>query len=451
VRPHDTAVRLWLLVGLSLAARASAQEGPRLTALPHPDDVPYWVSGQLNVIYQGQPGFPAAYSGTNSLHPYAENAVSYVATLYTGIALSSTTELFLDAESAGGRGISYALGLAGFTNLDVVRNPSLSSAPYLARLMVRQIFPLTDEMVPEIRGPLDLATRVAAKRIELRAGRFSLVDFFDLNDVGSDSHLGFLNWTVDNNGAYDYAADTRGYSWGFILEYQEPAFGIRYGMMMMPKVANGIDLDADLLRASGNNLEAEFRYRLGDNPGLVRLLTYVNIGNMGDYQQAIDDFQKGQTPLPDVVSTRQQGTVKYGFGLNLQQAAGPALNFFLRAGWNEGAHESFAYTEVNDSVALGGVIAGALWGRPQDKVGLALVSNGLSEAHRQYLAQGGLGFLLGDGKLSYGRECIAETYYTFFVGYGVFLAVDLQGIANPGYNRDRGPVFVGSFRFHADI
>jgi high affinity Mn2+ porin len=444
-------VRLALLGALCVAGWATAEEAPRLFLLPHPEDLPYWVSGQLNVIYQGQPSFPAPYSGTNSLRPFAENAVSYVATLYTGIALSSTTELFVDVESAGGRGLSDAFGLAGFTNLDVVRNVSLSSAPYLARLMVRQIFPLSEEMVPQIRGPLDLATSVAAKRIELRAGRFSTVDFFDLNDVGSDSHLGFLNWTVDNNGAYDYAADTRGYSWGFILEYQEPTFGLRYGMMMMPKVANGIDLDADLFRANGNNLEAEFRYRLGSNPGLARLLAYVNIGNMGDYQAAIDDFQKGQTPAPDIVSTRAQGTVKYGFGLNLQQAVGSSLRFFLRAGWNEGAHESFAYTEVNDSVALGGDIAGALWGRSQDKVGLALVSNGLSPQHQQYLALGGLGFLLGDGKLTYGRECIAETYYTLFVGWGVFLAVDLQFIANPGYNRDRGPVFVGSFRFHADI
>jgi high affinity Mn2+ porin len=440
-----------LLLALFSVGRAAAQESPRLSVFPHPDDTPWWVSAQLNVIYQGHPAFPAAYSGTNSLKPYAENAVSYVATLYSGILISPTTELFLDVESAGGRGISAAFGLAGFTNLDVVRNPTLSSTPYLARAMVRQIFPLSEEKVSVVRGPLELQTQVPAKRIELIVGHFGTVDFFDTNDVAGDSHLQFLNWTVDNNGAYDYAADTRGYSWGALIQYQEPAFGIRYAVMMMPKVANGIDLDADLFRASGHNLEGEFRYHLGSHPGVLRLLSYLNVANMGDYQEAIGDFLRGQGPLPSVVATRHQGTVKYGFGLNLQQAVGPVLRFFLRAGWNEGAHESFAYTEVNDSVALGGDIAGAAWGRPNDKVGLALVSNGLSAEHREYLALGGLGFLLGDGRLAYARECIAETYYTLFVGFGVFLAVDVQAIANPGYNRARGPVFVGSFRFHVEI
>jgi high affinity Mn2+ porin len=430
---------------------ARADDAPHLSVFPHPDDTPWWVSGQLNLVYQAHPGFAAAYSGTNSFKPYAENALSFVATLYTGIAISASTEVFVDVESAGGRGLSSAFGLGGFTNLDVVRNPTLSSTPYLARALVRQVFALSDEKVAVARGVLELRTELPARRIEVVLGHFSTVDFFDVNDVAGDSHLQFLNWTVDNNGAYDYAADTRGYSWGALVQYQAPAFGVRYAVMMMPKVANGIDLDADLFRASGHNLEGEFRYHLGDNPGVLKLLGYLNIANMGDYQASISDFLKGQTPLPSIVSTRQQGTVKYGFGLNLQQALGPVFRFFLRAGWNEGAHESFAYTEVNDSLALGGDVSGAVWGRPTDKVGLALVSNGLSPGHREYLGLGGLGFLLGDGKLAYARECIAETYYNLFVGYGVFLALDVQAIANPGYNRDRGPVVVGSFRFHADI
>jgi high affinity Mn2+ porin len=444
-------VKLALLVALLSSVAGGAEEGPQLSLFPHPEDTPWWVSGQLNVIYQGSPGFPAAYSGTNSFKPYAQNAVSFVATLYSGIALSRTTELFLDVESAGGRGLSAAFGLAGFTNLDVVRNPTLSATPYLARAMLTQVFALSTETVPAERGTLQLQTQLPAKRIELHLGHFSTVDYFDVNDVAGDSHLQFLNWTVDNTGAYDYAADTRGYSWGAVVEYLEPSFAIRYGVMMMPKVANGIDLDADLLRASGHNLEAEFRYHLGQSPGVLKLLSYLNIANMGDYQEAIGDFQRGQTVLPNIVQTRQQGTLKYGFGLNVQQAAGSYLRFFLRAGWNEGAHESFAYTEVNDTVAVGGDVAGALWGRANDRVGLALVTNGLSAEHREYLALGGLGFLLGDGKLSYARECIAETYYTLFIGWGLFLALDAQGIANPGYNRARGPVFVGSARLHAEF
>ena len=434
-----------------LVAAVAAAEEPRLSVFDHPDDTPFWASGQLNVIYQGHPSFPSPYEGPNSLIPRPEGRTSYVATLYTGIRLSPTTELFVDAESAGGAGLSNALGLAGFTNLDVVRNPTLGATPYLARVFIRQIIPLTDERVPADRGPFALATELPSKRIEIRVGRFGTVDYFDQNAVASDSHLQFTNWTVDNNGAYDYAADTRGYTWGFIVEYQSPRWGIRFAELLMPTVANGISFDTDIWNARGENLEGEIRYAIAGQPGTVRLLAYLNHANMGSYREAIDDFLAGEGSRPDVTAHRHVGALKYGFGLNVEQALGPAFRVALRAGWNEGKNELFAYTEVNDTLMLAADCRGLAWGRPQDRIGLAMVSNGLSKDHRDYLALGGLGFLLGDGALAYGREQIVELYYTAFVGWGVWLAAGGQFIKNPGYNAARGPVWVGALRLHVEL
>jgi high affinity Mn2+ porin len=200
------------------AAAPEPQSSDALTLFPHSETSRYWISGQANIVLQWHGRFPAAYSGTNSLKPVPENATSKVYTLFLGYELTHTTEVYLDVESAGGHGLSNALGLAGFTNLDVVRNPSLGDVPYLARLMLRQIIPLSKERVAVERGPLALATSLPARRLEFRLGKFTIPDFFDANTYGTDSHLQFLNWTVDNDGAYDYAANTRGYTDGAILE-----------------------------------------------------------------------------------------------------------------------------------------------------------------------------------------------------------------------------------------
>src|ERR1700722_11247107 len=248
------------------AQRASAGTAPApattepessdiLTLFPHSDTSRYWISGQANIILQWHGAFPAKYSGPNSVRSAGENATSKVYTLFLGYEVTPTTEVFLDMESAGGHGISNALGLAGITNLDVVRNTTLSQDPYVARLMLRQVIPLSDERIEADRDEFHLATSLPARRIEFRIGKFDLADFFDVNTWGSDSHLQFLNWTVDNNGAYDYAANTRGYSDGVILEYDDHWWTVRFGEELMPKVANGINLDADIARARAENLE----------------------------------------------------------------------------------------------------------------------------------------------------------------------------------------------------
>ncbi len=406
----------------------------------------------MNFVGQAHGAFPARYSGPNSFRHTAEATLSNVLTLYTGYQLTSTTEVLFDAESAGGHGLSDALGIAGFTNLDVVRSPDLGQAPYLARLMIHQIIPLSSDRVEAERGPFSLFTRLPARRFELRFGKFSMPDFFDVNAYGSDSHLQFLNWADDNNGAYDYAANTRGYTWGAMAEYDDRRWAFRYAAALMPKIANGPNLDADFRRAHGDNWELEIHRRLapaGDT--VVRLLTYLNHADMGNYREAIAQYREGVTQTPDIIITRQQGRIKYGAGLNLEQPIASWIGSFARLGWNDGKTESFAYTEIDRTVQVGIGLHGQKWRRRFDRAGAAWVVNGLSGDHREYLQLGGLGFILGDGRLNYSTERIFETYYTAHLWRGFFGSVDLQHITNPGYNRDRGPILVPTVRLHIDF
>ncbi len=432
-------------------AAASQTPDPE-TIFPHSDRSRWWISGQVNNILQGHPAFPAAYSGANSLESHGEIHDSRVLTLYTGLQLTRLTEILFDPESTQGHGLSDALGLAGFTNLDVVRNPDLGGSPYVARVTIRQIIPLSHAMIEQERDPLSILAEVPARRLELRAGKFAMTDFFDVNAVGSDDRLQFLNWTVVNNGGYDYAADTRGYTYAAMIEYDDPTWALRFAEALMPTVANGIKLDWDLRRARAENVELELHPRVfAGRASVVRLLSYVNHGNMGDYRQAVALFRAGKTPVPVIEDTRQQGTVKYGFGVNLEQQVTTDLRGFARFGWNEGEHESFAYTEVNQTVAFGADYRGSRWGRKHDKAGAAFVSNAISKDHQEYLRLGGLGFLLGDGNLNYGRENILETYYNAHFWRGIYGAFDFQHINNPGYNRDRGPVWVPGLRLHLEL
>ena len=431
------------------------------TIFPHADSSRFLILGQANIILQGHGPFHSPYEGVNSFVSRGEYKTSLVGTLFLGYELyhspSHATDLIVDIESTGGRGDSQALGLAGFTNLDVVRNPNLGSTPYVARAQVHQTIALGGRLIDGIRTPYALATQVPERRLEFHVGKMSLPDYFDGNSVGTDSHLQFLNWTVDNNGAWDYAADTRGYTYAAVGEYMDKTWSARYGLALMPTVANGINLDTHLDRANGQNFEVEVRHSLlgplvsSRRKGVVRLLSYVNRAHMGSYRQSNINFVAGQGTRPDIISTEVYGAVKYGFGGNFEQEVGPNARIFGRFGWNEGQHESFAYTEVDQTVEFGGDYAGRAWHRPDDRAGIAFVSNAIKRDHQAYLKLGGLGFLLGDGNLSYAREDILEAYYNTRVWRGVYYALDTQFIEHPGYNQARGPVLVSALRMHVDF
>ena len=442
--------------GADTAHEASSSES--VTVFPHPDNTRYYLGGQANSIAQANDVFHSPYIGPHSFLPYFEPKVSFLGTFYSAVQphknLRYNTDLILDVESAGGRGLSQALGLAGFTNLDVVRNPNLGYAPYLARGQIHQTIGLTNDMVDAERTPLSLATKVPARRFDFRIGKMTMPDLFDVNPVGSDSHLQFTNWTVDNNGAWDYAADTRGYTYAAVLEYDDEIhhWHARYGFAAMPTVANGPDLDWAFSRAHGQNMEFQLdKSFIPGRHGETRILSFVNKAHMGIYKDAINNYLTGVTPTPEIAYNAPFGTVKYGFGWNNWQELTSNLRIFSRFGWNEGEHESFAYTEVDQTVLFGGDYNFSRWHLPNDKLGVAFVSNAIKKYHQLYLGYGGLGFLLGDGRLNYGRENIVETYYNHHIYSGLFVAVQLTHIDNPGYNRDRGPVWVPGVRAHVDF
>ena len=466
---HSAGLILILMCALSLPVPLLAQQddsapppapaapdppdAPALTEsmLPHFKDTRFWLSGQANFIFQTHPEFHAPYSGTHSLGPHYDKATSRVLTLYTGFRVNNSTEFLVDIEEAGGTALSTGFGLAGDTNLDIVRNPSLSKAPYVGRAMFHKVFALSDDKVENQRSAFSLFEELPRRRLEVRVGKFSMPDFFDTNSAGSDTHFQFTNWTIDNNGAYDYAADTRGYTVGIAADFEDRNWGFRFAEALMPKVANGIDLVWKPWQVHAENFEYERRRGfIPRKAGVVRLLAYTNYANMGIYRDQVINAAEAGT-LPDITNHPWHITRKYGFGINVEQNLTHYLTAFARFGWDNGKTESFAYTEVDQTFDQGIGANGAWWHRKQDRAGLAYVSNAIKKDHQNYLAAGGLGFLLGDGHLTYGRENILETYYTVHVWRGIYLAPGLQHIVNPGYNRDRGPVIVPAFRAHVEF
>jgi hypothetical protein len=443
---------------LASSPRQPAEEttDPVLTVLPHAEASRYWISGQANIIFQGRLPFHSSYQGVNSFRNSAEYKTSMIGTLYTAVrptrSIRYNTDLIFDMETAGGRGLSQALGIAGFTNLDVVRNPTLSSDPYIARYEIHQVIGLTSQTTSQEPNFFALATEVPVRRVEFRIGKMTMPDFFDTNDVGSDSHLQFMNWSIDNNGAWDYAADTRGYTVGGMAEYDDRNWSLRYGLFAMPTVANGIDMDWAFSRAHGQNAEFELRKGfIAKHKGTQRILFYANRAHMGSYREAVQAYLAGTDSTPDITRHEHFGALKYGFGYNTQQEVTDNFRLFARFGWSEGQHESFAYTEIDQTALFGGDYFLKRFHRPEDKVGIAFVSNAIKRDHQNYLRYGGLGFLLGDGNLNYGRENIVESYYNWHAWKGMYYSVDVQHVADPGYNRDRGPAWVGSVRAHVDF
>ena len=457
-QPGESALRPQAAAASSAEATLAVHDPPDPPAddsteamVSHLKDTRFWLSGQANFVFQTHPDFPALYSGPQSLGANYEKATSRVMTLYTGVRLNNSTELLVDIEEAGGAALTQGFGLAGNTDLDIVRNPLLSKAPYLGRGMIHKVFALSKDKIENQRTWLSLFDEVPRRRLELRFGKFSMPDFFDINSVGSDTHFQFLNWTTDNNGAWDYAADTRGYTVGLTADYEDRNWGFRFAEALMPKVANGIDLVWKPWQAHAENFEYELRSGvLPKKAGVVRLLAFVNYANMGIYRDQIAQAAAADT-APDITNHPWHITRKYGFGINVEQNLTHYLTAFARFGWDNGKTESFAYTEVDQTFAEGVGASGAWWHRKQDRAGIAFVSNAIMKDHQNYLAAGGLGFLLGDGHLNYGRENILESYYTVHVWRGIYLAPGVQHINNPGYNRDRGPVVVPTFRAHVDF
>jgi high affinity Mn2+ porin len=413
---------------------------------------------QFTSIVQGHPAFKASYSGKNSLQDTAETALSVTSTLYLGRKLWKGASFFLNPEIAGGRGISYALGLAGAANGETFRVGSPAPALYIARAFFEQHIALEKKCVEEhCEGePNKIANNIPTSRITISIGKFSLADFFDDNAYSHDPRSEFMNWSLMDNGAWDYPANTRGYTWGAVVELIKPGYALRLSGVLVPKIANSQVFDLNVKKASGETFEFEKKFKIKKHPGNVRFLAYTNFSSAPSYTTALRDMSKGDSSLISVFSGQkagvQYGSLKYGFGISFNQELTNYMGVFARLGWNDGQTATWAFTEIDQTVSAGIRLRANLIKRPDDNFGLAWVMNGISGVHRDYLNSNGYGFMLGDGKLSrYGYEQIVETFYRVKLIKWLWATVDYQFVLNPGYNKDRGPAHIFSFRAHVEF
>ncbi len=438
-------------------ARVQAAACLMLASLPlHADEaslwVPQWLGAQYTFVDQHQDSLHSPYAGNLSLRPEGDTARSHTFGAYFGMALPAHLQFYLDMEMFKGEGVSGATGLGGLTNGDVIRSGTagLGKGPYLARAYLRWALPLSDDTVDAERNQDQLPGKEAAQRVEVKLGKMSVNDDFDKNRYGGSTRTQFMNWSLFNNTAWDFAADTRGYTDGLVVAWIHPSWSLRYGIYLMPYEANGQRLIYSLPDSNGQQIELTLQPQA--DGWAMRLLAFRNKARMGIYEDAIAIAQAtGQ--LPDIRADDQPGRHKYGFGLNgeLPLADDGDTGLFMRAGWNDGRTESFVFTEVDRTLSGGLQLSGAHWGRSTDHLSIAMAINGLSSIHRDYLALGGEGFVLGDGALNYGREQILEAYYSFTPIAHLTLSPDLQLIHNPGYNRDRGPARFAGLRAHLEF
>ncbi|MBS1855289.1 MAG: carbohydrate porin [Acidobacteria bacterium] len=431
-----------LLIGGVLAAcfAARAQD-----AASNSSDARWSIHFQATSIGQHHGSFASPYSGENSLPGYGESRVSLTATMFLSYRLNSWTEIVFDPEIAGGRGFGQVTGIAGFTNGEIPRVAAAVPTLYVARGFVRNTWGFGAETELQEDEANQLKGRVPVRRFTLITGRFSITDFFDNNTYSHDPRGQFMNWALMSNGAWDYPADTRGYTVGTVAELTMRTWSLRGAAVLEPTVANGGTFDTRVAKDRGIAVEWERRYAPWKRHGAVRLLGYLNRERAGTFREAV--AMAGGAPA-DLGPTRRPGTKKYGFGVNLEQEIARDLGVFARYGWNDGKTEAWAFTQIDRSLSGGIAIPGRLWKRAGDVVGAAAVRNYLSGDDRRFLAAGGVGFIIGDGRLNYAPETIAETYYACHVLRDWTVTLDYQWVSNPAYNRDRGPVPVGSLRLH---
>lgn len=419
---------------------------------------PMLLGAQYTYVLQHQSALRSPYQGPLSLYPQGDTQPTNTIGFYGGWAAAPWAQIYLDGEKFMGAGVSGGTGLAGLTNGDVVREgaQNLPKEFYIARLFARFMLPLGTQVERVERGQDQTPGTEAVRRFELKVGRMAAPDDFDKNRYAGAARTEFLNWSLWDNTAWDYAANTRGYSDGIVLGYLSPAWSLRYGIYRIPMLANAQPLERSLSVARGENLELTLSpWPTGT---VVRLLGYRNTARMGDYEQALASAAATGT-VPNIVADDRNGRHKFGFGINAEQplADDGDSGLFMRLGWDDGKTETFVFTEVDRLASFGGQLSGVHWRRGQDRLGVGVVVEGVSEPHRAYLAAGGCGFVLCDGRLDYAHEQILEVYYRAQLASAVGrwpirvqLSPDLQYARNPGYNSDRGPVRFYGVRLHLE-
>lgn len=436
-----------VLLGMTLSALAANTEATAAaTPLAPANDAdlmesPEKFNGKFQTtwIVAEHGAFNAPYSGTNSLLPIHEKAYTWTATAFFGFRPFANTELYFNPEMIQSNQFSGLHGLGGFNNNESPKMGATTPTFYLARLFVRQTFNLGGETIKLESGQNQLAGSVDSNRVVVTVGKISTPDIFDNNAYAHDVRTQFLNSTFFTHISSDFAADARGYTWGAALVYYVNDWAFRVGQFTQPINSNGLELEHSLTRYPAQQFEIEHSHNLMGQPGKVRLYAFRNRARMGNFDEAVTFAQVNGKNTPDVADVRRNQT-KTGGGLNLEQSVSPEVGVFGRAGFNNGKTETYQFSEVDRSISGGVSLKGALWGREKDTVGLAVAKNDISSAHRSYLAAGGLGAFIGDGRLpNYRSEKIFEIYYNIALKNHISLAADFQRIANPHITRSAAP------------
>ncbi|HEV8507325.1 MAG TPA: carbohydrate porin [Chitinophagaceae bacterium] len=412
---------------------------------------------QATIIGQKHSGFPSQYKGENSLADSVEpTAVSLTSTLFLGRRLWKGAAIYVDPEVAGGKGLSFATGVAGALNGETYRVGATEPQVFIARAYLQQHIPLPNTRYEYVSDDLNqLAGPIPTDRITISAGKFAISDFFDYNNYSKDPRTQFFNWSIWANGAWDYPADTRGYTYGIVAELIKPSWAIRFSSVAVPRIANYHLLEYRLPKAHSETVEFEHKISINKRKGNVQLIFSNTRSKSPSYKDGINAVATNDNFLLDVISgdaeNNTYGGKKFGLGLNIEQELSNEIGFFSRIGWNDGKYVSWAFTEIDQTFTAGLSIKGNCWKRGDDIVGIAIASNGISDGHRNFLNDGGYGFIIGDGKLNYGHETIVETYYNAKILNFLWFSFDYQFVKNPAYNKDRGPVHVFGLRAHVLI
>ena len=411
-----------------------------------PESNRWEIHGQVTYLPQGYPGFRALYSGTNSLTPAPQAQATWSNSLFLNMRLWEGGEVYFNPELLQGFGLNDTVGVAGFTSGEAQK----SNFPYphynTSRLFLRQTFGFGGEQEELASGPTQLGGKVDVSRLTMQAGKFAVMDIFDGNAYAKDTRKDFINWSMWAPGAFDYSADKVGLTYGATAELNQKNWALRSGYFLMQSVSNSNSFDTKVFERGTYVLELETRYQLFSQPGKLRTIAWLNSNNSGSYRETLNNPAFNL----DIALTRR-GRTKYGYVINVEQALADDLGLFGRWSWNDGKTEIMAFTDIDSSLSMGASIKGAKWGRPDDVIGIGGAINSLSRDHRDFIAAGGLGVLIGDGALNYRRERIFETYYAYALSKAITVTADYQFVTNPAYNADRGPVHVFSGRLHGEF
>ncbi len=411
----------------------------------------------MTIITQAHSGFKAAYSGTNSLDDSVEHgATSITSTLFLGRKLWKGSAIYLNPELSGGRGLSYSVGVAGALNGETYRIGDPAPALSIARLYLQQSISLDRKDFKSIDDATNqVKDEVSTNRILITAGKFSMSDFYDKNSYSHNPRSQFMNWSLMSNGAWDYPANTKGYTFGFVAELIKPTWALRISSVAVPKIANHPEMEYRFGKAHSETAEFEKKINIHKRQGAVRLLVSYMASRAPTYQQGLGALKTNDTTLLNVISGNATGSSfggkKTGVYLNFEQEITDNISAFGRIGWNDGKHVTWAFTEIDQTLHAGFSLKGSRWKRKDDVAGIAVVVNGISSDHRAFLKAGGYGFIIGDGTLNYGNEAILETYYNAKIYNWFWLNFDYQFVNHPAYNKDRGPVHVFGVRGHIEM